>query len=873
MSGIDDAPFRRPVPLKVRRVILSALAGGGLTAVGLSGPLSGGALAAETPSAGAPPTGTTTTPSPSAPTQTQTSTTATTPETTTSTGTSTTTTPVSPPPSTTTQTTTPTSATQAPPPTAKQPQPSVSGPKVLIQHTQETTGAQAAAPAPGTAAPAATPATPSGPSNVAAAPQLAAAQSEALAAMLAGSSASIRALDFYRIPLYLLPIYQAAAVQYGVPWPVLAAINEVETDFGTDLSVSTAGAVGWMQFMPETWLQYGVDAVNAGYADPYNPVDAIFAAARYLHAAGASSNLRAAILAYNHSEAYVESVLLRARLFASYPPSVIATLTGLTEGSLPVKGAKLSPTSIIPQGVLAPTPTGASSATAGATPLAPQATGVSAKAAAALPGATPAPSPTASAASAEGALNAAAPPSQLSELLARRGAPVVAVEDGRIVGIGHSHKLGHYVVLRDTYGDLFTYAGLGSIAPDYRLPKPVQVQAPKGALQSGESTGDPTPKLTASSGRQLPVTLHVARKKTATSAKIASAASSGAAEEAGQAPVEAGKVRVFAHPDNPDAVAAARLLAARSAGAKSAADGLMKLGRGSVVAQGTVLGHLGSNGERPEASLRFAIRPAGAQSAIDPRPILENWRQLDIALHPQGAKDGPILAGATASDAFLLSRVELGSAVLADPDIKLGRCDREQVAAGKVGSQALALLVFLSRSGLKPTVGELRCGNVERTAKGVVTTFPAPDTIYLTAINGVPVAGHQGAGTITDITIRTLLTLQHKFAPKRIVSLMRYPGAPSTVAASDYSTYIKIELAKPTSAKKSKSVGAKTAHAASASTTSPLVANPILNTLEWQRLMTQLSTLQTPKLSRKPSASAIRDKSAAPANGGSGARP
>ncbi len=873
MSGIDDdAPFRRPASLKARRAILSALAGGGLTAVGLSGPLSGGALAAEPPSGGAPPTGTTTTPAPSAPTQTQTSTTATTPETTTtSTGTSTTTTPVSPPPSTPTQTTTPTSTTQAPQPTAKHPQPSVGAPKVLVQHTQETTGAEAVAPAPSTTAPATTPATPSGPSNVAAAPQLAAAQSEALAAMLAGSSASIRALDFYRIPLYLLPIYQAAAVQYGVPWPVLAAINEVETDFGTDLSVSTAGAVGWMQFMPETWLQYGVDAVNAGYADPYNPVDAIFAAARYLHAAGASSNLRAAILAYNHSEAYVESVLLRARLFASYPPSVIATLTGLTEGSLPVRGAKLSPTSIIPKGALAPTPTGASSATAEATPLTPQATGASAKTAAALPGSTPAPSPTASAANAERALNAAAPPSQLSELLARRGAPVVAVEDGRIVGIGHSHKLGHYVVLRDTYGDLFTYAGLGSIAPDYRLPKPVQVQVPKGALQSGESAGIPTPKQAASSGHQLPVTLHVAKKKTATPAKTASAASSGTAEAA-QAPVEAGKVRVFAHPDNPDAAAAARLLAARSAGAKDAADGLIKLGRGSVVAQGTVLGHLDSNAESPDASLRFAIRPAGAQSAIDPRPILDNWRQLGIALHPQGAKDGPVLAGATASDAFLLSRAELDSAVLADPDIKLGRCDREQVAAGKVGSQALALLVFLSRSGLKPTVGELRCGNIERTAKGVVTTFPAPDTLYLTAVNGIPVAGHQGAGTIADITIRTLLTLQHKFAPKRIVSLMRYPGAPSTVAASDYSAYIKIELAKPARAKTSKNVGAKTAHAASASTTSPLVANPILNTLEWQRLMTQLSTLQTPKLSTKPSASAIRDKSAAPGNGGSATR-
>ncbi|HEY5285656.1 MAG TPA: lytic murein transglycosylase [Solirubrobacteraceae bacterium] len=891
MSGIDDAPFRRPVPLNVRRVILSALAGGGLTAVSLSGPLSGGALAAEPTSGGAAATGTTTTPAPAEPTQTQTTTTtttATTPEATTTSPntTPTTSTPVTPPPSAPTQTTTSTSTTQAPQPKAKQPQSSVAGPKVLVQHTQETTGAEPAATVPSATVPATTPAPPSGPSNVAAAPQLAAAQSEALAAMLAGSSASIRALDFYRIPLYLLPIYQAAAVQYGVPWPVLAAINEVETDFGADLSVSSAGAVGWMQFMPETWLQYGVDAVNAGYADPYNPVDAIFAAARYLHAAGASKDLRAAILAYNHSEAYVESVLLRARLFASYPPSVIATLTGLTEGSLPVSGAKLSSTSIIPQGAVAPAPGGASSATAGATPLASSAADASAKKAARLPGSAPAPSPAASAARAKAALNAAAPPSQLSELLARRGAPVVAVEDGRIVGIGHSHKLGRYIVLRDTYGDLFTYAGLGSIAPDYRLAKPTQVQVPKGALQSGESAGKPTPKLTASSGSQLPVTLHIVKRKTAASAKTASSASSGAGgtthapleAASGASPLaggrQAGKVRVFAHPNNPDAAAAARILTARSAGAKAAAEGLLKLGRGAVVAQGTVLGHLDTKVEGPDASLRFAIQPAGAQSAIDPRPILENWRQLGIALHPQGAKDGPVLDGATASDAFLLSRAELDSAVLADPDIKLGRCDREQIDAGKVGSRALALLVFLSRSGLKPTVGELRCGRTERTAKGLVSTFPAPDTIYLAAINGVPIAGHQGADTITDITIRTLLTLQHKFAPKLIVSLMRYPGAPSTVAAPDYSDYIKIELSKPASAKTSKQVGAKTAHTATKNTTVPLLANPILNTLEWQRLMSQLSTLQTPKLSRKPSASAIRDKSpATPNSPASGARP
>ena len=867
MSGVNGARFW------VRRVFVSALAGGGLTAVGLGGPLAGGALAAEPSSGSAAPSGTSSTPASEAPAQTTTTSTAptgttTTPATTTSTPT--TTAPASGSPAASTPTTsTPTATAPASVPTTTEAaRPPANAPKVVVQRTQQTTKSEtntSTATTPATAPTA--PATNSS-GNIAPPPQVAAAQSSAMAALIAESAASTQALDFYRIPLFLLPIYQAAAVQYGVPWQVLAAINEVETDFGTDLSISTAGAIGWMQFMPETWLQYGVDAVNAGYADPYNPVDAIFAAARYLHAAGASTNLRSAILAYNHSEAYVESVLLRARLFASYPPSVIATLTGLTEGSMPVAGAQLAANSIVPgvdaapmPGAVASTIGGSSSATAGAT-AAPQPAASAATASAAtsaLPGSTPAPSPAVSGARAERALNAPAPPSQLSELIARKSAPVVAVEDGRVVRLGVSRKLGRYLVLRDTYGDVFTYAGLGSIAPAYRLPKPAQVQLAKGALTEAQAGNDPKPTQAASAGSQPPLTLHVAKpKKGAVDRQVPSGAHP---EVHGQV----GKMRVYAHPGNPDAIAAARTRAQASR-RKAMAPGWMKLGRGSVVAQGTVLGHLGSNGEEPDASLRFAIRPAGAQSAIDPQPILANWKQLEIALHPQGAKDGPVLAGATASDAFLLSKVELQSAVLADPEIKLGACDREQVAGGKVGRRQLALLVFLSRSGLKPTVGELRCGHATRTSKGLTTSFPAAGTLDIAAINGIPIAGHQGAGTIADIAIRTLLTIPSQFAPKRIVSLMRYPGAPSTVAVADRANYIEIELdgnARGVAAGNAAGSHRGGAHAASAGALgkgASTSTNLVLNTTEWQRLVEQVGGLQLPRLSRKPSASAIRDK-------------
>ncbi len=162
-----------------------------------------------------------------------------------------------------------------------------------------------------------------------------------LPSTLAGSLSNMPSffINSFSIPPFLLPIYQAAGAAYGIPWQVLAAINEVETDYGRDLNVSSAGAEGWMQFLPSEWSQYGVDVNNSGYEDPYNPADAIFAAARYLKDAGGDSDIRAAVLSYNHSQAYVESVMLRARLLGGTPPELLGAITGLTEARFPVYAA------------------------------------------------------------------------------------------------------------------------------------------------------------------------------------------------------------------------------------------------------------------------------------------------------------------------------------------------------------------------------------------------------------------------------------------------------------------------------------------------------------------------------------------------------
>ncbi|MGH7484289.1 MAG: lytic transglycosylase domain-containing protein [bacterium] len=122
------------------------------------------------------------------------------------------------------------------------------------------------------------------------------------------------------VPAKLIPIYQQAAAKYhlGPKGPaILAGINWEETAFGTNLGVSSAEAEGWMQFLPSSWGAFGVDGNGDGVKDPYNPWDAIFAAARLLRYSGAPGNWHDAIYAYNHAEWYVEDVLADAEKWAA----------------------------------------------------------------------------------------------------------------------------------------------------------------------------------------------------------------------------------------------------------------------------------------------------------------------------------------------------------------------------------------------------------------------------------------------------------------------------------------------------------------------------------------------------------------------------
>ena len=121
---------------------------------------------------------------------------------------------------------------------------------------------------------------------------------------------------------------QAAATCPGLPWGVLAAIRRVESDSGRSTAegvaagANAAGAEGPMQFEPATFGAYATAGPGGAVPpSPYDPVDAVYTAARLLCADGGATpaRLAGAVGDYDHSPAYVDEVLVLATALGTDP--------------------------------------------------------------------------------------------------------------------------------------------------------------------------------------------------------------------------------------------------------------------------------------------------------------------------------------------------------------------------------------------------------------------------------------------------------------------------------------------------------------------------------------------------------------------------
>ncbi len=618
----------------------------------------------------------------------------------------------------------------------------------------------------------------------------------------------------FRVPPFLLSIYQAAGIEYGVRWEVLAAINEIETDYGRNLNVSSAGALGWMQFMPSTWKMYGVDANKDGRKDPYNPVDAIFAAARYLKAAGYEQDVRRSIFAYNHADWYVDSVLLRARLIAGVPADVIGSLTGLTEGRFPVYARARYADDIAEQQLMKKVKRGENAAQ----------------------------------------LVESNDSRRSIDIFAKKGAPVVAVNDGVIKKISKSKKLGRYIQLQDVYGNRYTYAHLGSVSHVYPVPKADASPSPdRSARALAANESDPTPAAPASAGRQLDSSDKARAKNRGGDVQAAKAEAS--------VPV---KQRLFAHPDLPGSREAGGLeqqldsearhsgkfetfkaYFSRPFGLDPSKVRLRPLRKGSHVIGGTILARVGRTEAGKAAHLDFSIRPAGRGApAIDPKPILDGWKLLEAtAIYRASGRNvlyGKDNAGAMSiGQILLLPKPLLEKRVLSDERIDIYEGGREDIRSGQIDRRVLATMAYLAESGLRPTISCLKNGHGFYTSSGNVSEHSSGNAMDIAMINGIPILGHQEPGGITEQTVRRLMQLQGTMAPHQVISLLSLGGA--TLAMADHNDHIHVGFHPMFGA--NKKLGKQTL--------------AVLEPGQWSDLISRLGEIENPVVPTKPSKYAL----------------
>src|SRR4051794_4230884 len=618
-------------------------------------------------------------------------------------------------------------------------------------------------------------------------------------------------IDSFEIPPFLLPIYQSCGTEYGIPWQVLASINKIETAFGTNLNVSSAGAEGWMQFIPSTWAAYGVDANDDGKKDPYNPVDAICAAARYLRAAGGDKDIRQAVFAYNHADWYVDEVLLGANQYGKLPDALVGSLTGLTEGAhFPVAADSRYADDINDAAALARANT-----------------------------------------QRKGPGNAA---DVVSSDASRRSiniysslnAPVVAVNDGVIKKIGNNAALGKYIVLQDAYGNDYTYAHLGSIEQTHPVPRPGSLSAKDFKLQT---PNDSAPNIPATAGDNSGASAKAAKATKAKSVKAPPANS------------ENSRQRLFALPQrggnggNSSVTGQLDQLLGRSVPGyetfKSAVSSsvqfdsntmqLKPLKKGSKVTGGTVIGHVGQPDAQPP-HLNFAIRPTGKGApTIDPKPILDGWKLLETTAIYRAADKNPFSNDATVGQVLLMSKAALQQRVLNDPALSIYSCGRQNIQNGEIDRRVLAVMEYLVAKGYRLTITSLKCGHSYLTASGNVSAHSYGSAVDIAAVNGIPIEGHQGPGTITEAVIKDLLLLQGTMRPAQIISLMDL--GPPTFILPDHYNHIHVGYTFTTSGSSIKQLG------------------EILKPEQWQRLIQRLGEIQNPKVPSKPSAAALPAKS------------
>jgi hypothetical protein len=271
---------------------------------------------------------------------------------------------------------------------------------------------------------------------------------------------------------------------------------------------------------------------------------------------------------------------------------------------------------------------------------------------------------------------------------------------------------------------------------------------------------------------------------------------------------------------------------------------LKPLRRGSEVVAGTILGRIGQGTKKHASHLEFMIKPGGPKAPyVDPKPILDGWELLQAtSIYRASGIDPFVGKDPSIGQVLLMSKLQLQQRVLSDPRVSIYRCGRRDIATGQIDRRILADIEFLSASGLKPYISGLKCGATKTAANGIDAAGKTGQSMDISKINNIPVKGHTGQGSITDITIRRLLTLQGIYKPTAIVSAMSFKGQTNTLSLPGHKNRIQIAYT-PTFATNKNLSNALTT---------------ILKPRQWIQLIQRLNQIPEPTVPINPSKYAVK---------------
>jgi hypothetical protein len=103
------------------------------------------------------------------------------------------------------------------------------------------------------------------------------------------------------------------------------------------------------------------------------------------------------------------------------------------------------------------------------------------------------------------------------------------------------------------------------------------------------------------------------------------------------------------------------------------------------------------------------------------------------------------------------------------------------------------MLEYLAERGFRLTITSLKCGHSVYTASGNISQHSIGGAVDIAAINGQPILGNQGPGTLSYALVRDVLALQGTMQPDQVISLMDF-GGPS-FAMADHADHVHVGYA------------------------------------------------------------------------------